>query len=208
MKPKHVIGYSLLVMAMVFSGVMPKIYAGNKDALISLANASAPNGTQEDSFGDLADDPVFKAVIRNGGQIALVTEIDPIADLPDASGLWIPNNGTIEIKTGEYPYEYFTSVLKHEAIHMAQSCSNFAYSLSTPSAPLGLDVTAEGMQDLATYKHSHPAYYRNPVEREAYSNDSKSSEYVANLVDKHCGSKPWIGWLGKIRGRLQLLSTH
>ena len=97
-----------------------------------------------------------------------------IAGLQDASGLWNPNNGTIEIKTGEYPYEYFTSVLKHEAIHMAQSCSNFAYSLSTPSVPLGLDVTAEGMQDLATYKHSHPAYYRNPVEREAYSNDSKS----------------------------------
>ena len=192
---------------MVFSGVMPKLYAGDKDSLISLANASAPNGTRENSFGDLIDDPVFKAVIRNGGQIALVSEIELGSRLPNAAGLWDPNNGTISIKAGDSSYEHFTEVLKHEAIHMAQSCSNFAYTLRTPSVPLGLEITAEGMESLAPYKKSHPAYFNNPVEHEAHSNDAKSSEYVAQLVEKYCGSKPWIGWLGKIRGRLQLLKN-
>ena len=119
-----------------------------------------------------------------------------------------PKQWHLELKTGKYPYEHFTSVLKHEAIHMAQSCSNFAYTPSTPSVPLGLEVTAEGMQDLAQYKYSHPAYYEDPVEREAYSNGSKSSEYVANLVVEHCGSKPWIGWLSKLVNHKSPMPAH
>ena len=138
----------------------------------------------------------------------MVSEIELGSRLPNAAGLWDPNNGTISIKAGDSSHEYFTEVLKHEAIHMAQSCSNFAYTLRTPSVPLGLDITAEGMESLAPYKKSYPAYFNNPVEHEAHSNDSKSSEYVAQLVEKHCGSKPWISWLGKIRGRLQLLKNH
>ena len=73
MKTKPIIGYSLLTLAILFIEVMPKIYTGDKDALISIANASTPDGIRKNSFGDLVDNPAFKAVIRNGGQVALVT---------------------------------------------------------------------------------------------------------------------------------------
>lgn len=174
----------------------------NSYSVLALASTSSLENISNNKFGDLSKDPVFKSVLKNGAEIALVDKL-PTTKGIDPSGIWDPNDATIYIKVhDDYSYENYLSILKHEAIHMAQSCFGPIGGLNSNAMPIGLEITAEGINDLHQYKLSSPEYYFSIIEREAHSNDSQNSEFIAELLHRHCGTKPWIKWLTKTRRSL------
>ena len=196
-------GYTILVAVMATSALIPYVFRPQYASALGIANSSAPKGLPEESFGSLSNEPLFKAIIRNGGSIILVNEIiDKDISIHNTAGLWDPNIGAIKLKRGNYSYDAYLNIMKHEAIHMAQSCGNF--SLNAEALPLGLKVTAEGMRNLEPYKETNPEYFNSQVEREAYSNDNMNQEYIAGIVDRYCGSNPWDTLMGKLRHPLQI----
>ena len=194
---------AILAIAIPYSLLSPpKAQDIDNFSIIALANASSPRESLNENFGFLANDPVFTSVISNGAEIALVDQLPLIKGI-DPSGAWDPNDATIYIKVdNDYSHENYLTILKHEAIHMAQSCFGPIGGLNSNAMPIGLEITAEGMNKLRQYKQSSPEYYLSRVEREAHSNDSKNSEFIAQLLNRHCGTKPWIKWLSKTRPSL------
>jgi hypothetical protein len=178
---------------------------------IAIANSALPMGSPVDSFGGLVDDPVFRSIIHNGAQIILTKDlIDDSARFGDAGlgsvdGIWDPNTGTMQLRVDEYlSLDDYLATLRHEGIHMAQSCK--AFSLKSESIPIGLPITQEGIAQLEPYRYTNPSYYDDETEREAYSNDMLSSSEIASIIDKECGSKPWIKFFGTIRSTIQMFA--
>ena len=196
-------GYVILLLALAGTALIPYIFRPQYASSIGIANSSAPNGFPESSIGSLTNEPIFKAVIRNGGAIILVREIEGRHMLiHNAVGLWDPNIGAIKLKEGNYSYEAYLNTLKHEAIHMAQSCGNFG--INAEALPLGLQVTQQGIQDLLDYKESNPEYFTSQVEREAYSYDNSNQQTIARLLDQYCSSNPWDSLMSKLSHPVQL----
>lgn len=194
------IGYVILVVAMIASAAIPSLTVIDHKSFIGIANSSIPEGTPKQYFGSLPREPLFQSIIKNGGQITIHNDLKHNL-VGEAAGIWDPGEGAIKLLVGDFAYQDYLETLKHEGIHMAQSCSN--YGLKSPALPLGLDVTEEGMRDLAQFRDSDPEYYLDPIEREAHSHDSKSQAFVIDLIDKHCASKPWIKASGQLKSKIQ-----
>ena len=196
-------GYAILFLALVVPIIMPNIFRLQYSSAISLANMSAPEGVPNKAFGHLPKEPVFQAIVRNGGSIILVSEIKgKDISIHSPAGAWDANIGAVKLKADNYDYETYLNTLKHEAIHMAQSCGN--YSLNAEALPLGIGVTPEGVKELEPYRNTNPKYFASQVEREAYSNDGNNQEFIANLLDHYCGSNPWDIWMSKLKHPVQL----
>jgi len=194
----------------ILATVLPSLPVIDRRYFISLANSNLPDGSPPGQFGDLTSDPVFQSVIKQGGQIILTTKLeDNPGDRPGDTGLgsiagnWDPNTGTMNLRTGEYTFDQYIETLKHEAIHMAQSCK--ANSLKSASIPIGLPITDEGLALMDRFRESNPSYYNSSIEREAFSNELLDSREIAGIVDEQCGSKPWIPFFGNLRSILQVI---
>lgn len=108
---------------------------------------------------------------------------------PGAAGEWDPAARTLRIQprvVAKGSVE-FARVLNHEAIHVAQSCSN--RGLRSRPLPLGLPSALPehlvGVLDEAVY--SKASEQERQLEREAYANQIRLS-LGAKLVRRHCGS--------------------
>lgn len=195
------IGYAILTVLLIAGGIMPSLSVIKPDKFVGLANSAIPEGIPRDHFGSLSEEPVFKAVIENGGQILLVTELED-TNVKDTIGLWDPNEGAIKLLIGSFTYKNYTEVLKHEAIHMAQSCFNSG--IKEQAIPIGLKVTETGMRSLEPYRLTNPTYYYDQAEREAHSHDTSSDSFVISLLDRHCGTKPWIKTGAHLKNMIQM----
>ena len=194
------IGYLLLAFCMVGSATIPGLSILNPKSFTGIANSSLPYGVPRIAFEDLTDEALFKAIIDNGAQIILVKQFDP-EPIKNTAGLWNPSNGTMILKSGSFTHQQYMRVMKHEAIHMAQSCKN--NFLKAEPTRLGLPITQQGLKALEPYKQSNPDYYLSEIEREAHSNDTRSYKFIVNLLNEHCGSRPWIRSSGRIRSIIQ-----
>lgn len=194
------LGYLLLAIGLLGSAIIPSLTVLNPQSFVGIANSSIPYGVPKSSFKGLALEPLFKSILNNGAQIILVDKFKDRA-VENTAGLWVASEGTMMLKVGEFSYQQYKKVLRHEAIHMAQSCKN--NSLTAEPLPLGIAVTQQGLNSLQPYKKTNPDYYLSEVEREAYSNDTRNDIYVIKLLDKYCGSRPWIKVSGFIRGKIQ-----
>ena len=186
--------------SMVASATIPSLTIIDPKIFLGIANMSIPEGTPSGYFGSLPQEPVFKAIIKNGGQIVIVKEL-PDASIDLAAGLWVPGEGAVMLLIDDFSYQSYIETLKHEAIHMAQSCYNFG--LKVDSIPIGLEITNAGMRNLKEFKYTNPDYYNSQVEREAYSHQSRPNEFIVDLLNRHCGSKPWIKSVGRLKGIIQ-----
>lgn len=199
MKAKY--AYPLLVSVMLATSIVPSLTPLKPETFVGVANSSLPRGVPEHTFGTLSEEPVFKALIENGAQVILVNDLKTKVGHTHAAGLWVPQEGAVKLLVGDYSYADYLSTLKHEAIHMAQSCSGFG--MTQEAYPIGLPITQYGMNKLEEFKYTDPEYYHDVAEREAHSNDYKSDEFIITLLDEHCGSKPWIKASGKFRSFIQ-----
>ena len=187
--------------------LVPRLTVLDRESFVSIANSEIPRGYPAGSFGSASNEPVFKAVLRNGGQIILASQVQDTGlrfgdkGLGAVGGAWDPSDGTIKLSAEGLTYESFVQILNHEGIHMAQSCH--AGGLTSNSIPIGLPITPEGLMRLEQYRIDNPAYYASKVEREAYSNDNRPPSEIAQLIDDHCGSQPWIPLFGALRSKLQ-----
>ena len=201
------LGILLLGVSLVAYYLVPRLAVFDRGSFVSIANSEIPKGYPAGSFESVSNEPVFKAVLRNGGQIVLASQVQDSAQrfgdkgLGAVGGLWDPGDGTIKLSTEGLTYETFIQILNHEGIHMAQSCH--AGGLTSGSIPIGLSITPEGLMRLEEYRDDNPAYYASKVEREAYSNDTRPASEIAELIDEYCGSKPWIPLFGALRSKLQ-----
>jgi hypothetical protein len=201
------VGAGIVLTAVLLSSVLPNLPVLDRRSFIALANSNLPNGNPRGSFGELAAEPVFQSIIQNGGQIVLTSKLDDSnsrygdAGLGQVAGNWDPNTGTMKLRVGDFTYEQYLAILNHEAIHMAQSCK--ANSIKANPAPIGLQITQEGVARLEPYRATNPSYYQSRIEREAYSNDHLDSRTIARIINEQCGSKPWIPFLGNLRSTLQ-----
>ena len=106
---------------------------------------------------------------------------------PGAAGEWDPAARTMRIQprvVAKGSVE-FARVLNHEAIHVAQSCSN--RGLRSRPRPLGLP---SALPDHLTGVLNESAYSKaseqeRQLEREAYANQTRLS-LGAQLVRRHC----------------------
>ena len=198
--PPNPLGYFLLAACLIGSAAIPGLSILNPKSFIGIANSSLPYGAPKSAFGLLTEEPLFKSIIDNGAQVVLVNKFDP-EPIKNTAGLWIPAEGTMMLKTGQFTYQQYMHVLKHEAIHMAQSCKN--NFLKAEPVKLGLPINQQGLKSLEPYKQTNPDYFLSEIEREAHSNDSQSDAFIINLLDEHCGSRPWIRSSGRIRSGIQ-----
>lgn len=106
---------------------------------------------------------------------------------PGAVGEWDPGSRSLRIKPGllEAGSREFVRVLNHEAIHVAQSCSNGG--LGAQPRPLGLSdrlpaALAEALDD-PVYRQASALEQR--LEREAYAGQDQLS-LGAELLQRHC----------------------
>lgn len=204
------IGQFIALSITIIATVLPSLPIIDRKNFISLANSSHPDGSPSGQFGDLTSDPVFQSVIKQGGQIILTTKLDDNpGDRPGDTGLgsiagnWDPNTGTMNLKTGEFTFDQYIDTLKHEAIHMAQSCK--ANSLKSASIPIGLPITDEGLALMDGFRESNPSYYNSSIEREAFSYMLLDSREIAGIINEQCGSKPWIPFFGNLRSIFQAI---
>ena len=108
---------------------------------------------------------------------------------PGAAGEWDPAARTLRIQprvVAKGSVE-FARVLNHEAIHVAQSCSN--RGLRSRPRPLGLPSALPdhltGVLNESVY--SKASEQERQLEREAYANQTRLS-LGAQLVRRHCGT--------------------
>jgi hypothetical protein len=206
------IGAAIAAVIVVAGSVFPSLAPLDARSFVAIANHDLPLGYRQGAFGELTKEPVFQAILRNGGQIVLATTLNRSRFLPDVKGpgeivgLWDPSTGTMRLKAGELERYDYQSVLKHEAIHMAQSCH--ANSIKAAPVPIGLPITQAGLERMEPFRTSDPDYYADPIEREAFANADRSSNDIASLIDRECGSRPWIPALGRLRSSLQSLFLH
>lgn len=104
-----------------------------------------------------------------------------------AAGEWDPAARTIRIQprvVSRGSVEFFL-VLNHEAIHVAQSCSN--RGLRSSPRPLGLPTAlpSDLMGVLSESVYSKATALERQLEREAYANQSRIA-LGAQLVLRHC----------------------
>jgi len=59
----------------------------------------------------------------------------------------------------DFFYQSYIETLKHEAIHMAQSCYNFG--LKADSVPIGLQITNAGIRELKEFIYTNPDHYNS-----------------------------------------------
>ena len=196
------VGYAILILSMIASATIPSLTIIDPKTFLGIANMSIPEGTPPNYFGSLPEEPVFKAIIKNGGQIVIAKEL-PDSSIDIAAGLWVPDEGAVMLLIDDFSYQSYLETLKHEAIHMAQSCSNFG--LKAESVPIGLKITNAGMRELKEFKYTNPDYYNSQIEREAYSHQSRPNSFIVDLLDRHCGSKPWIPSVGRLKATIQTL---
>ena len=173
-------GYLLLAACLIGSSVIPELSILDPRSFAGIANLNLPYGEPEAVFGNLAKEPLFQSIIDNGAQVIFVKTIEP-EPIKNTAGLWIPSEGTMKLKIGSFTYQQYMQVLRHEAIHMAQSCKN--NSIKAEPIKLGLPVTRQGLNKLEPYKKSNPEYFLSEIEREAHSNDIQSDQFVIKLLD-------------------------
>ena len=106
-----------------------------------------------------------------------------------AAGEWEPATATLRIRP-DVPAKgsrEFARVLNHEAIHVAQSCSNG--SLKARPKPLGLPRSLDpaGLRHLREPIYSKASPSERLLEEEAYANQERFSLGV-QLVALHCSS--------------------
>ncbi len=108
---------------------------------------------------------------------------------PGAAGEWDPAARTLRIQprvVAKGSVE-FARVLNHEAIHVAQSCSN--RGLRSRPRPLGLPSALpdhlSGVLNESVY--SQASEQERQLEREAYANQTRLN-LGAQLVRRHCGT--------------------
>ena len=108
---------------------------------------------------------------------------------PGAAGEWDPAARTMRIQpqvVAKGSVE-FARVLNHEAIHVAQSCSN--RGLRSRPRPLGLPSALPDHLAAVLNKsvYSKASEQERQLEREAYANQTRLS-LGAQLVRRHCGT--------------------
>lgn len=200
-------GATIVLSAVFISSALPNLSVLDRKSFIALANNDLPQGIPRSTFGDLVTEPVFQSIIRNGGQIILTSKLTDEngrigdAGLGEIAGLWDPKTGTMKLRIGNFTYEQYLTTLKHEGLHMAQSCkANF---LTANPAPIGLEITEHDISQLEPYRQTNPNYYNSRIEREAFSSEGLNSSQIGRIIDEQCGSKPWIPFLGHLRSSMQ-----
>lgn len=107
-----------------------------------------------------------------------------------AAGEWEPGKATLRIRP-DIPAKgsrEFVRVLNHEAIHVAQSCSNG--TLKARPQPLGLprNLNQQAMRHLNEAIYSKVSVAERVLEEEAYANQERLG-LGTQLVASHCRSK-------------------
>jgi len=181
------VGGAFVLFIVITASIVPSLTIIDYRETPAVANSLFPEGLPSGTFGDLSHEPVFKSVIDNGATVVLQDNLS--RDGEELAGLWDPNTGTMRIsRSSSYGYEDYLDTLKHEAIHMAQSCRGG--SLKGETYPLGIWTDPE--IDVSTPGILHSANSDRRIELEAYSNSSRSSRWITQLLDDECGSRPWI----------------